>query len=100
MRVTAVVVIVLSGLALSGPAGSVLAQEAEAQTPADAYMACIVGNAVVAALRDGYEGGDAGIRGLALCDTMVPDVPEAAAIEGEFIELWDNRLGELLFPAE
>ena len=68
------------------------------QEPADAYRACIVGNAVVALLQDGYEGADAGIRALALCDYLVPTVPDAVAIEDEFIDFWDNTLSVLLIP--
>lgn len=93
MRVFATAAI--ASLCLAGPG---LAQEAAPQSPADAYKACIVGNSVVALLEDGYEGADAGIRALALCDYMVPDVPDAIAIENAFIELWDNRLYDLLVP--
>lgn len=86
---------IIAALGLSG-----VAMAQEAQAPADAYRACIVGNAVVALLQDGYEGADAGIRGIALCDYMVPEVPDARAIEDEFIDLWDNRLYDLLVPAD
>lgn len=68
------------------------------QEPADAYKACIVGNAVIALLQDGYEGADAGIRALALCDYLAPTVADPVAVEDDFIELWDNRLVDLLVP--
>ena len=91
MRRTAATAIAILGL--SAPA---MAQEA--QSPADAYRACLVGNAVVAVLLEGDEGGDAGIRALALCDYMVPSVPDAQDVEDAYIELWDERLVDLVAP--
>lgn len=68
------------------------------QDPAGAYKACMVGNAVIALLQDGYEGADAGVRAMALCDYLAPTVPDPIAVEDAFIDLWDNRLVDLLIP--
>ena len=90
----------LAAIALAIVAAGGTAQAQEAQPPADAYRACLVGNTVIALLEEGYEDADATFRALALCDYMVPDVPDALAVEEAFIALWDERLADLLIPAD